>query len=45
MALGENPMSIYGFKGELPSTKMGIGYLFRQKFYEAAVLKQQQGKI
>lgn len=42
MACGETPMLSYRAKGESPSTRMGVGWKFREQFYAAAKLKQQQ---
>lgn len=45
MACGENPMMSYGYdKGETPETRMGIGWKFRDLFYQAAKLKQLQNQ-
>jgi len=35
MALGENPKRLYGSKGRMPSTRMGIFALLRQKLLDA----------
>eukprot|EP00211_Chloroparvula_japonica_P006076 CAMPEP_0119142272 /NCGR_PEP_ID=MMETSP1310-20130426/32353_1 /TAXON_ID=464262 /ORGANISM="Genus nov. species nov., Strain RCC2339" /LENGTH=349 /DNA_ID=CAMNT_0007133799 /DNA_START=47 /DNA_END=1093 /DNA_ORIENTATION=- len=42
MACGENPMNTYGSRTELPSTRMGVAYRFRQGFFEAAQLRNEQ---
>jgi len=42
MACGENVKNTYGPRNQTPSTRMGIGWKFRQLFFEAAQLKQQQ---
>jgi len=35
MAMGENPKRVYGEKGEMPATRMGIAALFRDTFTKA----------
>jgi imidazolonepropionase-like amidohydrolase len=42
MACGENPKRVYGSSGRIPSSRMGIGLVLRQKFIQAAQLKQSQ---
>ncbi len=42
MALGENPMRLYGGKGQIPSTRLGTAYLARQAFIKA---REYQAKI
>ena len=32
MACGENPSAVYNGKGVIPSTRMGVGWLFRDQF-------------
>lgn len=34
-AFGENPKRVYGSKGKMPITRMGVAAVFRQKFIEA----------
>jgi hypothetical protein len=40
MACGENPKRVYGGKGVIPSSRMGIGLVLRQKLIQAAVRVQ-----
>jgi len=42
MACGENPKRVYGGKGILPDSRLGVGWRFRQQFFKAAELKQKQ---
>lgn len=35
LAFGENPMSTYGFNGNMPSTRMGIASLIREELFLA----------
>jgi len=42
MACGENPKGVYGSQGKMPMSRMGIGWVLREKFFAAAQLKQQQ---
>ncbi|KAG0177028.1 hypothetical protein DFQ28_003324 [Apophysomyces sp. BC1034] len=43
MACGENPKANYGaLQNKMPMTRLGEGYLFRQHFEEAQLLKQSQ---
>lgn len=40
MALGENPKRLYGSKGRMPSTRMGVFALLRQKLLDAKHYKE-----
>ncbi|KAG0311785.1 hypothetical protein BGZ99_009899, partial [Dissophora globulifera] len=42
MACGENPKRSYGSKGQMPSTRLGAGWLFREQFEKATELKRAQ---
>ncbi|KAF7731838.1 hypothetical protein EC973_007669 [Apophysomyces ossiformis] len=43
MACGENPKKVYGrFRGEMPMTRLGEAYLFRQGFADAQQLMHEQ---
>ncbi|ELR24360.1 amidohydrolase domain containing protein [Acanthamoeba castellanii str. Neff] len=42
MACGENPKRVYGGQGRIPSSRMGIGLVLRQKLIQAAQLRQSQ---
>jgi imidazolonepropionase-like amidohydrolase len=42
MAMGENPKRVYGNRGELPSTRMGIVAKFREVFTEAREYRDAQ---
>lgn len=42
MACGENPKRVYGANGKMPSTRMGIGWKFRERFHDAATLRAEQ---
>ncbi|KAI8376532.1 uncharacterized protein BYT42DRAFT_534964 [Radiomyces spectabilis] len=42
MACGENPKRNYGRRGQMPSTRLGEAYLFRQKLAEAQQLMFKQ---
>eukprot|EP01124_Arcella_intermedia_P022133 TRINITY_DN3237_c0_g1_i1.p1 TRINITY_DN3237_c0_g1~~TRINITY_DN3237_c0_g1_i1.p1 ORF type:complete len:894 (+),score=157.84 TRINITY_DN3237_c0_g1_i1:41-2722(+) len=42
MACGENPKRVYSALNQSPLTRMGAGWLFRKKFYEAADLYARQ---
>jgi imidazolonepropionase-like amidohydrolase len=44
MALGENPMRVYGEKGRSPSTRMGNAYVARKAFIEAQEYKAKWDK-
>ena len=44
VALGENPKTAYGDKGQLPSTRMGIGALLRETLYKAKQYVQDKDK-
>jgi imidazolonepropionase-like amidohydrolase len=39
MALGENPTRLYGGKGRMPSTRMGVFAILRQKLLDAQAYK------
>jgi imidazolonepropionase-like amidohydrolase len=40
-AFGENPKRVYGDKGKLPTTRMGIAALFREQFIQAQTYLQK----
>ncbi|MED4298993.1 amidohydrolase [Geobacillus stearothermophilus] len=40
-AFGENPKRVYGEKGKLPTTRMGIAALFREQFIQAQTYLQK----
>jgi imidazolonepropionase-like amidohydrolase len=42
MALGENPARVYGSSGKMPSTKMGVAALIREKFSQARAYKKKK---
>jgi imidazolonepropionase-like amidohydrolase len=44
MAMGENPKRVYGTKGRMPSSRMGIAYLARKSFTEAREYKAKWDK-
>ncbi|KAF9126734.1 hypothetical protein BGW39_006421 [Mortierella sp. 14UC] len=42
MACGENPKNRYGHQARMPSTRLGEGWLFRERFSKATKLKLAQ---
>lgn len=42
MACGENPKRVYGSKGIMPESRLGSGWMFRERFDAAKKLKQDQ---
>jgi len=44
MACGENPKRVYGGQGVTPMSRLGVGWMIRNKFFEAAQLLQAQQK-
>lgn len=42
MACGENPKRVYGSQGIMPESRLGSGWLFRERFYAAKQLKEDQ---
>jgi len=44
MAMGENPKRVYGTKGRLPGSRMGIAYLARKSFTDAREYKSKWDK-
>jgi hypothetical protein len=42
MACGENPKRVYGNKGMMPESRLGSGWLFRERFSKAKKLLQDQ---
>ncbi|KAG0207829.1 hypothetical protein BGX33_006607 [Mortierella sp. NVP41] len=42
MACGENPKNWYGRQARMPSTRLGEGWLFRERFSKATELKRAQ---
>ncbi|KAI9472362.1 MAG: hypothetical protein EXX96DRAFT_583784 [Benjaminiella poitrasii] len=42
MACGENPKRVYGNRNQMPSTRLGEAFLFRNEFAKAHNLKRQQ---
>ncbi|MDV2582740.1 amidohydrolase [Alkalibacillus haloalkaliphilus] len=43
-ATGENPKRVHGGKGKLPTTRMGVAALLRQKLHEAQVYMEKREK-
>ncbi|KAH7032291.1 hypothetical protein BKA57DRAFT_477771 [Linnemannia elongata] len=42
MACGENPKNLYRHQARMPSTRLGEGWLFRERFSKATALKRAQ---
>ena len=42
MACGENPKRVYGNKGVMPESRLGAGWLFRERFFAARELMREQ---
>lgn len=42
MACGENPKRVYGNRNQMPDTRLGIGWKFREMFHAASVLRAEQ---
>eukprot|EP01006_Ploeotia_vitrea_P025377 TRINITY_DN58252_c0_g1_i1.p1 TRINITY_DN58252_c0_g1~~TRINITY_DN58252_c0_g1_i1.p1 ORF type:complete len:960 (-),score=114.32 TRINITY_DN58252_c0_g1_i1:93-2672(-) len=45
MACGENPKRVYGDKGEMPMSRMGIAWLMRKWWFRAAKAMRDQSKF
>lgn len=43
-AMGENPKRFYGGRGQLPMSRMGHGWVMRQRLFEAQELRDQQDR-